>query len=514
MEKTIMDCVIGCDVGSQGVKAVLLNAEGRTLGEAGTSYTIDYPQPTWAEQPAEVWISAIATTIKRLMATVGVTQDQVRAIGMDAQVDGFVPIDANGKPLRPAIIWMDRRAVPQVESARKLCEPERVFRLSGLNFDPYHVAPKIRWFAENQPELYERTAHFLLPGSYVAYYLTGELGVDFSNASSTLLMDVQKKTWSVELCDCFKISADKLTPIFPATHILGTLRKEAADALGLSPKTSVVLGCGDEHAACLGAGVVMGGLACDIAGTAEPVCAASPSPLFDPTGLVETHCHAHPDLWLMENPGFVSGGNYRWFRDQFSPEETKQAAEINADVYELLNRLAGQAPPGCQGLVLLPCLMGSVTPVWNANMRGTFLGFTLTHGREHFVRAILEASAYALRDITDQMQKIGLQLKEIRAVGGGARSELWRQIKADVTGLPVSMLETVETTAFGAAMLALTGSGLATSLYQAVEATVRVVETRDPDIKTKEIYEEYYQFYRSAFFALLSVYDKAPREQI
>jgi xylulokinase len=230
---------------------------------------------------------------------------------------------------------------------------------------------------------------------------------------------------------------------------------------------------------------------------------------LDETGLIETHCHADPDLWLMENPGFVSGANYRWFRDQFSAEQMKQAAEDQMNAYAFLDREAGTIPPGSDGLILLPCLMGAMAPAWNAVARGTFMGFTLAHQHAHFSRAILEASAYAIRDITDRMLEMGLPLHEIRTVGGGARSPLWRQIKADVTGLPVSMTDTTETTAMGAGILALAGSGLIDSLDEAVGLTTRVIETRDPHPETYKLYEEYYQLYRATYFSLLPVFEQA-----
>lgn len=504
-----MEYVIGCDVGSQAVKAILLSAEGQIIGETGAGYEIQYPRPTWAEQDSDDWMRGIIQAITELIKITGVQGKQIRAIGLDAQVDGFVPVEAAGKPLYPAIIWMDRRAVKQVDAVREKCEASRLFDISGLNLDPYHVAPKIRWFADSHPQLYEKTCYFLLPGSYVAYRLTGELGVDYSNASSTLLMDVRKKEWSAELCDCFQIPMEKLAPIYPANMVIGQLRHEYAELAGLSPQTTVILGCGDEHAASLGAGVISSGLVCDITGTAEPVCAASREPLIDHTGLVETHCHADPDLWLLENPGFVSGGNYRWLRDQFAADQVLKASQLNLDPYDLLNQEAEAAPPGSDGLVMLPCLSGAVTPTWNALARGVFSGFTLAHRRGHFVRAVLEASAYALRDITDRMQAMGLALNQIRAVGGGARSPLWRQIKADVTGLPVSLLQTVETTALGAGLLALAGKGYAHTLAEAVEASVRIIETRNPDPNTSERYQAYYQLYRSTYFALQPVFEQA-----
>ena len=508
-----MQYVIGCDIGSQSLKAILVSVEGKICGEATVSYPIDYPQPAWAEQDPDGWMDALAESVRSLLAGNHVSPGQIVALGLDAQVDGVVAVDSDGSALHPAIIWMDRRAVAQCERASKRISQEATFQITGLNLDPYHVAPKIRWLIDHEPNLFERAASFLLPGSYVAFKLTGEMGVDYSNASSTLLMDVRTRDWSQQMCDAFEIPMDRLPPIYPGTQVLGTLRREVAEGLGLSPSTRVVLGSGDEHAACLGAGVIEPGLVCDIAGTAEPVCASSESPLFDKSGLVETHCHADPDLWLLENPGFVSGANYRWFRDQFSTEEIKRAREEGTDAYALLDTGAETVPPGSEGLIMLPCLMGAMAPTWNALARGTFMGFTLAHRREHFSRAILEGSAYAVRDITDQMFRMGLPLREIRAVGGGARSPLWRQIKADVTGLPVVLTNTTETTALGAGILALAGAGLVDSLSEAVSLTTHVVETRGPDPENHKIYEEYYQLYRDTYFSLLPVFERSAKIQ-
>lgn len=503
-----MEYVIGCDLGSQGVKTILLTAEGQLVAESSVSYDINYPFPTWAEQPADLWTEAICSAVRQLIAESGVAAEQIRAIGLDGQVDGVVPIDAHGKPLRQAIIWMDRRAVDQCNTLSETCSAQRIFQVTGLNLDASHVAPKIRWLADKEPENYRKTKYFLLPGSYIAFYLSGELAVDYSNASSTMLMDVYSKDWSEEMCASCDISRDRLAPIYPATTDIGSLRAEVASLMGLKPSTRIILGGGDEHAACLGAGVIKPGLVCDIVGTAEPVCAASPSPVFDPTGLVETHCHADPDSWLLENPGFASGANYRWFRDEFSASEVQSASESGENPYELLNQLAAKIPPGSEGLIFLPCLMGALAPTWNEAARGTYFGFTLAHTRSHFVRALLEGSAYAVRDIIDQMRQMGLPLEQIRVVGGGARSRLWRQIKADVTGLPVALPHTTETTALGAGMLALVGMGLSASLEEAAKCAVRIIDILEPNVINQRRYEEYYQLYRATYHALLPVFDQ------
>lgn len=506
-----MDYVIGCDIGSQSLKTLLISVEGKICGESSESYSIEYPQPTWAEQNPTMWMDALFASVRSLLLQNNVSHQQIIALGLDAQVDGMVALDRLGQPVHPAITWMDRRAVEQCDRVNERISRETVLEITGLNLDPTHVAPKIRWLADQRPDLFDKVSSVLLPGSYIAHALTGEFGVDYSNASSTMLMDVRTRTWSQQMCDVFEIPLNLLPPIFPSTQVLGTLHREAAERLGLSTSTKVILGSGDEHAACLGAGVTKTGLVCDIAGTAEPVCASSRDVLFDHSGLVETHCHADPDLWLLENPGFVSGANYRWFRDQFSVGEMNRSVQEKVSAYSLLDTQAEAIPPGSDGLILLPCLMGAMAPTWNAMARGTFMGFTLAHGHAHFSRAILEASAYALRDITDQMIHMGLSLQEIRAVGGGARSPLWRQIKADVTGLPVALTNTTETTALGAGILALAGSGLMNSLPEAVDITTHVIETREPNVQTHALYEEYYQLYRSTYFSLLPVFEQAAK---
>jgi xylulokinase len=498
-----MEYVIGCDVGSQGTKAILLSMTGDYIGEAYEGYPIDYPHPLWAEQPVERWLDALNAAIRRLLSESGISPQNVRALSLATQVDGVIPIDSAGRALHPAIIWMDRRASVQCERIRQDLDDEQIFQLTGLNLDASHVAPKIRWLGDEQPEIYARTDHFLLPGSYMAYVLTGELGVDYSNASSTMLLDVHTKTWSPTMCEAFGIDPNRLAPLGAATATLGKLLPDVAQSLGLSAETLVMIGCGDEHAACLGAGVTGPGIVGDIAGTAEPVCAASPVAAFDPTRLVETHCHADPDLWLLENPGFVSGGNYRWFRDQFA----------KGDNYAALDIEAARIPAGAEALTFLPSLMGAMAPTWNESARGIYSGFTLAHTRGHFVRALLEGSAYAVRDITTQMQTAGIELHELRVVSGGAKSQLWNQIKADVTGLQVKVPEITETTALGAAFLALIGIGAYASLSEASEHIVKIRECLDPDPAAQAIYTEAYERYRQTYFAMLPVFEEAAKRQ-
>ena len=499
-----MDYVIGCDVGSQGTKATLLSISGELICEAYEGYSIDYPHPLWAEQPVDRWLDALALSLRRLLSESGVGARNIRALSLAAQVDGVIALDSKGQPLHPAIIWMDHRAGAQCERLRQNFDDDQIFQLTGLNLDPSHVAPKIRWLADEKPEVYKQAAYFLLPASYVGYALTGELGVDHSNASSTLLLDVRTKTWSASMGAAFEIDLNKLAPLGAATARLGKLRPNMAEKVGLSVETIVMIGCGDEHAACLGAGVIKPGIVGDIAGTGEAVCVASSEPLFDPTRLVETHCHADAELWLLENPGFVSGGNYRWFRDQFTKGETYAALDVEA----------ARVAPAADGLIFLPCLVGALAPTWNEAARGTYAGFTLAHTRGHFVRALLEGSAYAVRDIITQMRVAGIELRALRVMGGGAKSRLWNQIKADVTGLQVNVPQIMETTALGAAFLALVGVGAYATLTEVSEHVVKIHEHIEPDPATSSMYAEAYEQYRQTYFALLPVFEKAARRKV
>jgi xylulokinase len=292
-----------------------------------------------------------------------------------------------------------------------------------------------------------------------------------------------------------------------ATKAVGTVTSAFAEASGLAPETVVAIGCGDEMAATLGAGVFEPGEVCDVVGTAEPVCAASAEPREDPTMLVECHPHADPDAWLLENPGFVSGGNLRWWRDQFAPDERRNEEQGLGDAYDQLSEEASRIAPGSDGVVFLPAMQGAMAPEWNGAARGVFYGLTLAHTRDHMTRAILEGSAFGLRDILEAMKAAGLGVRRLTIVGGGAKGPLWRQIKADVTGLPVRVPESVETTATGAAILAAVGSGVHATVADAVDSFVSFrPEEHEPDPAVRDAYDEAYRRYRDVYFALRPVF--------
>ena len=489
--------VIGCDVGSQSLKGVLVDADGVTVTGASATYELSFPHPGWAEQDPEGWLRALRAVISALLERGGVAAGDVGALGLASQVDGVVAVDAQGRHLRPAIIWMDRRAEPQRRALGGRIPEERIFDLTGLNLDSSHVAPKILWLRDEEPETYREASSFLLPGSYLVHRLTGERVVDYSNASSTMLYDVRSRGWSEEMLSAADLVAEELGRVAPAEEVAGVLSRSAAREVGLDPGTKVVVGCGDEHGACLGAGLVVPDLICDITGTAEPVCAAADEPVFDETGLVETHAHADSRLWLIENPGFVSGGSVRWYSDN--------VARVG---YDEMTREAEGVPAGSEGLVFLPCLSGAMTPTWNGNARGVFHGLSMRHGLAHMTRAVFEGCAFGFRDIVDRFGEMGIGGEEVRVVGGGADSPFWCQIKADATGRTLRALKSREATATGAAMLAGVAEGTYASLDAAAEGLVELGAGYEPNAADRAAYDEAYELYRAAYAALEPVFDR------
>jgi xylulokinase len=501
--------VIGCDVGSQGTNAALYGADGTLVASVYEPYDVAFPHPGWAEQDPRLWTAALHTTVGRLLREVPEGPSAVKGLSFGSQLDGMVVCDRSGRPLRPAMIWMDRRAEPQAAAVAGKISPADFYRLVGANLDSSHAVFKALWVRDQQPEVFAEAAHLMPPGSYVLREAAGVLAVDYSNASSLALLDPRTRAWSAPVLDAVGVEEAMLPQLAAGTQPVGRVTAEFAAATGLSPETVVVVGCGDEMAATLGAGVFAPGEVCDVVGTAEPVCAASAEPREDPTMLVECHPHADPTAWLLENPGFVSGGNLRWWRDQFAPLERDAEARGDGDAYDLLTGQAAAVAPGAEGLVYLPCMQGAMAPEWNGAARGVFYGLTLAHTRAHMTRAMLEGSAYALRDILEAMRDAGLDVRRLTIVGGGAKGALWRQIKADVTGLPVRVPTSVETTATGAAILAAVGAGTHATVAEAVDAFVAYQpEEQVPDPERQQRYEDAYRRYREVYFALKPVFER------
>jgi xylulokinase len=453
---------------------------------------MSHPRPGWAEQDPRDWIVGVTSVIAQTLAGAHIHGDEVGVLALACQVDGVVALSALGEPLRSAIIWADRRADIEAEALAKAIGHERLFEITGLIPDPSHSGPKIMWLREHEPEVFAAATAFPPCAGFLVRFLTGELVLDHANASSSLLYDLRSRQWSDQALDASGLQPDQLGRILGASDVAGQLSDYGASATGLSTSCVVLVGTGDEHAASLGSGAIRPGIVTDVTGTAEPVTVASRDLVFDREGLLETHAHAMDNCYLIENPGFVSGGGTRWLADSI----------LHVDHTSVFT-LADTAPPGSDGVLFVPALSGAVTPRWNSQMRGVFAGLAMPHTSAHLARAVLEGCAYALRDITERFNALGLGNDEIRVVGGGAASDTWMQIKADVTGRPVYRVLVKEATALGAVLLAGVSAGTFKDLEDAVARTVTLAdEPFEANPRRAALYDEAYARYRSLFDAV------------
>lgn len=483
-----MGYVIGAEIGSQSVKALLMDSEGTKVAAATHSHGMHHPAAGWAEQDPHEWRAGLASAVRAVIASASVAAGDVDAIALASQVDGLVALDGNLEPLRPAIIWLDRRASAQSAALCAAVGENELITRTGLNPDASHTAPKAMWVRDAEPDVYVQTRWLAPVGGYLTGWLAGDVVQDHATASSTLLYDLERRTWADEIVELSGLDADRLPPIRSATDVVGVIRGEAAEALGLSRRCRVVVGTGDDHGGALGAGAVVPNVVVDITGTAEPVVVPSARVVLDERRVVETHAHAVDQLMLVENPGFVSGGSTRWLADVH-----------NLTQAEILAR-AGDAPPGSDGALFLPTLSGATAPRWNDRMRGSFAGLALSHDVGHLARAVLEGCAYALRDILDCFDTMGLAGEEVRVVGGGARSQTWLQIKADVTRRPMRALTGDAATSGGAAMLAAVAAGMFADVADAAAHCVELApEPILPRRETASVYAEGYDRYQRLY---------------
>lgn len=482
-----MSYVIGIDVGTQSSKGVLVEAGRGVVASASAPHRVSFPAPNWAQQDPGDWIDAVTSVIGSLVGEAGFAASGISHVAVDAQVDGVVAVDADLQPLHEAIIWMDRRAVEHTKRIEGAVGVDRLFEITGLNCDSSHSAPKMAWLLErSQPRW------LLPPVSMLTSWLTGEVAQDHANASSSMLWDVSKREWSDVLLRAAEIDPKFLPPVSEALDVLGTVRPELADQLGLPAGCQVLVGTGDDHAAAVGAGAVRAGVVADVTGTAEPIGGPADRPVFDTIDrLVETHAHAVPAMWFIENPGFVSGGSVLWCADLLGISQ----AEVFA--------LAETAEPGSKGLVFVPALSGSMAPRWIDLARGSFTGASMDHGRPEWCRAVLEGCAFALRDVVDRMAEMGLSTGDVRVTGGGARSQLWMRIKADTLGRPMRPV-LGEGTATGAACLAAVAADWYPDLVAATDDLVELGEPVEP--APSDDLQDAYRRYRRVFDALEPTY--------
>lgn len=500
--------LIGIDVGTTGLKAVVAGPDGRLLGQAGAPYDTLRPQPGWTEQPPEWWWEACRSVLGALRAGGALRPEAAIAIGLTGQMHGSVFLDEADRVVRPAIMWNDQRTAAECEEIEERVGLPRLIDLTGNRALTGFTAPKLLWLRKREPESYGRTRHLLLPKDYVRLRMTGERATDVADASGTLLFDVRARKWSAEVVEALEVPPEWLPPALESPEVSGRLTSKAAAALGLPAGIPIVAGAGDQAAGGVGSGAVEEKVITASLGTSGVVFSATLQPRVDSRARLHSFCHAAPGLWHLMGVMLAAGGSYQWLADALRPLSEGGKME------ETLAALAEEAPAGSGGLVFLPYLAGERTPHADPLARGAFVGLRAEHGLPHLARAVMEGVAFGLRDSLELMRQMDVSAAEVRATGGGARSRLWRQILADVFGCPVVSLTADEGPAFGAALLAGVGAGVFESVPDACRSAIRLGERLEPRRETVKVYEDLYRRYRELYpllrdtFHALSGFDR------
>lgn len=486
------EALIGLDIGTGGTKGVLISPEGEVVAKATASYPLHTPKPGWAEQDPHDWWRAAVQVLQELAQKAQERGQHVAGLGLTGQMHGAVFLDARGEVIRPAILWNDARTGAECREIEGRVGRDRLIKIAGNPALAGFQAPKILWLRNHEPENFARVCKVLLPKDYVRLQLTGEHATDASDAAGTLLLDLECRDWSDKLLGILEIPRKWLPQVYEGPQVTGELTLEVARLTKLPARTPVVAGGGDNAASAVGVGVVEEGTGLLSLGTSGVVFVHSDELRVDPSGAIHGFCHAVPGKYHLMGVVLSAGGALQWARELLAPEVP----------YEHLLEEAAHVPPGSEGLLFLPYLTGERTPHMDPDARGAWVGFSLAHRRGHLVRSVLEGVAFALRDSLIRVQALGAEVDELRAVGGGMKGALWRQIVAAALNTPLRRLAVEEGAAYGAALLAGVGAGLYKDVQEAVKCAVHLLGQELPDPELSSLYAQLYKRYVQLYPAL------------
>jgi xylulokinase len=494
-----MSYFIGIDVSTTSSKALLINETGAVVAVASSPHTLQTPRPLWSEQDPQEWWQAVCVSIHSVLKKADVKVETIAAIGLTGQMHGLVLLDDAGEVLRPAILWNDQRTQFQCDEIHRRIGREKFIQITGNVALTGFTAPKILWVKENEPEIYAKAAHVLLPKDFVRYKLTGDFAMDKADGSGTVLFDLKKRDWSAEVLSALDIPRSWMPPVYEGPQITGHLTPAAAAATGLKAGTNVMAGGGDQAAQAVGVGAVEPGIIGLTVGTSGVVFATTPSALIEPEGRLHAFCHAVPGMWHFMGVMLSAAGSLQWYRDTLAPGMS----------FDDLLKEAESVPAGSEGLQFLPYLSGERTPYPDPLARGAFIGLTLRHGRGHMTRSILEGVAFGLKDNFTLIQNSGLgAIVQVRASGGGVKSPLWQQILASVLEAELITVEVVEGAAYGAALLAGVGAGVWSDVPTACKEVVKLKEITQPIERQVMVYRDTYPLYYELYPTLKSSFQK------
>jgi xylulokinase len=490
---------LGIDTSTTSSKALLIDERGEVIAVASSPHTLQTPKPLWSEQSPLEWWNAVSLSIRAVLEKAGIDGERIAAVGLTGQMHGLVLLDEAGYVLRPAILWNDQRTQSQCDEIHHIIGKEKFIQITGNVALTGFTAPKILWVKENEPDLYAKASHVLLPKDYIRLKLTGEYAMDKADGAGTVLFDLKSRDWSEEVLAALAIPRAWMPQTFEGAEFTGCITEEAASQTGLKVGTPVAAGGGDQAAQAVGVGAVEPGIVGLTVGTSGVVFATTPAALIEPEGRLHAFCHAVPGMWHFMGVMLSAAGSLQWYRDTL-------ASDLSFD--ELL-REAEPVPAGSEGLQFLPYLSGERTPHPDPLARGAFIGLTLRHSRAHMTRAVLEGVAFGLKDSFTLIQNAGLgDITQVRASGGGTKGALWRQILASVLNAELVTVNTTEGAAYGAALLAGVGAGAWSDVPAACKASVKITGSTLPDLAQVDVYERSYALFRELYPLLKSSFAK------
>lgn len=482
--------VLGLDAGTTAFKGILVGEDGKINSVASREYSLEFNAGDMVEIDPEVYWQSTVGIIRQLLAESNISPEDIKALAFSSQGETLVCVDDHGKPLRKAIIWMDNRSHSEAETMKQDWTSQTILEKTGQpEILPLWPATRIKWLKEHEPEIFRHTHKFLLVADYLLFLLTGTYVSEQSLVSSTLYYDIINKCYWDDMLDYLGITPGHLPDVQPSGTPVGKLSPAAARETGLSMETMMVTGAYDHPAGAIGSGNIQAGIISETTGTAMAMCVTLDEPLMEEEQNLPCQCHAIPGKYFLLPYGQTAGMVLKWFRDVFCPEDT----------YESMDSLAEKIEPGSAGLVMLPHLTGAGSPEFDADVKGVFAGISPGTGKAHFIRAIMESVAFMVRRNMASLLDSEITVREIRALGGGARSSLWNQIKADVTRVPYVTLESAESACLGAAILAGIGSGMWRDIPQACAQLVKIRERFLPDPEKSDIYDPAYAHYISLY---------------
>ena len=490
-----MNHILSVDAGTTASKVSLFNESGDLLAISTQEYRLITPTALAVEIEAETLWNAFKVGVHDVLKKAKVRPEDLNAVGISAQGETLILIDGKGTPLRNAIVWLDNRAQEEAEILDREFDDGTSYRITGqVKIVPTWPASKILWIKRNEPEIFRKVYKYLLVEDYLIYRMTGKFVAEGSLLCSTIYWNIVTRKWWNEMLDYLGITADQLPEIRESGEAVGEVLSPVASELGLSPRTIVSTGALDQAAGATGVANVRPGVFSENTGAALAICAPLERPVFDPQRRMPIHYFVRPASYMAHT--FTTGGIVlRWFRDYFCQQEMQVGSTTGIDPYDLLGREAAQVAPGSEGIVMLPHLQGAMAPEANSKAKGVLYGFTLRHTKAHFARAIMEAIVCIVRRNIEVLEDLGIKVNEIRTLGGGARSPVWKQIEADITGRPVLTMKNEEAACLGAAILAGKAVGLYKSIDQACEKMVSVKQRFVPNLANKAVYEKTYERY-------------------